>query len=102
MEDETPQAIISALRHQFRIIVYVKNDIHFKTNLKLEQITDLIKLINEFGVCLFQSNREVCKTDILKMSMRLKYDTPVVYRPYIRLSFNERRNITKFKRKNHQ
>lgn len=67
-------------------------DLSYNVHLTSQQIDKLVFLINEYRCCFSQNNNELGKTDLIKMSIHLFDDKPVVYRPY-RLSHNERKVV---------
>ncbi|KAK9695492.1 hypothetical protein QE152_g32532 [Popillia japonica] len=68
------------------------DNLAYNENLTSVEAEELLALINEFRDCFAQNTSQLGKTSILKMSIHLSDDTPVVYRPY-RLSYNERQVV---------
>lgn len=69
-----------------------RNDLSLNPNLTVEQVNSVVDLVNEFRCCFADNTKELGKTDVIKMSIHLSDNTPVVYRPY-RLSYNERKVV---------
>lgn len=71
---------------------FSSEDVSYNPDLTPDQVERLLNLINEFRHCFAQSTSELGKTDILKMTIKLSDDRPVIHRPY-RLSHNERQIV---------
>ncbi|WP_219823723.1 hypothetical protein, partial [Enterobacter cloacae complex sp. 2DZ2F20B] len=72
--------------------VFDFHNLIYNQHLTPTQVRDLVSLINEFSDCFASTTKHLGKTDVLKMSIHLQDDNPVVYRPY-RLSHNERQVV---------
>ncbi|KAJ3653992.1 hypothetical protein Zmor_013208 [Zophobas morio] len=72
--------------------VFDFHNLIYNQHLTPTQVRDLVSLINEFSDCFASTTKHLGKTDVLKMSIHLQDDNPVVYRPY-RLSHYERQVV---------
>ena len=72
------------------------NDVKEQINAELshDQLSSLLKLLNEYRDCFATSVREVGKTNVTKMAIKLLDDEPVTYRPY-RMAFSNREKVRK-------
>lgn len=68
------------------------NEIMSDGTLSTKTINSLILLLNKYRQCFAFSLQELGKTDLVNMSIKLKDDEPVVYRPY-RLPVCERNKV---------
>lgn len=59
---------------------YSAEDLSYNPNLNQNHVETLVNLINEFRCCFADNKENLGKTDILKMSINLIDDKPVVYR----------------------
>lgn len=70
----------------------VEEDVNTDDSLDKAVKIQLLDLLNKYRSCFAFSLKELGKTDLVEMSIPLKDDEPVVYRPY-RLPFNERGKV---------
>ncbi|KAL0869533.1 hypothetical protein ABMA27_005803 [Loxostege sticticalis] len=68
------------------------SDLDIDESLSADDISRLTTLLNQYRSCFSFSLGELGKTDTVEMSIKLKDDTPVVFRPY-RLSVHERSQV---------
>lgn len=71
-----------------------QNELIYNKNLTHEQVKRLLDLISSFRCCFAKHTGGLGKTDVLKMSIHLTDDKPVIYRPY-RLAHSEREDVKK-------
>lgn len=69
-----------------------KDDINSDGGLDDKTTESLVDLLNEYRNCFAFNLQELGKTDVVEMSINLKDDEPVVYRPY-RLPVSERTRV---------
>lgn len=69
-----------------------ENDIISSGSLDHKTIEILVNLLNEYRNCLAFNLCELGKTNVVEMSVNLKDDEPVVYRPY-KLPISEKNKV---------
>jgi hypothetical protein len=67
-------------------------DLDVDPSLNAEDLANLVRLLNQYRSCFSFDLGELGKTNVVEMSIKLKDDTPVVFRPY-RLSVHERSQV---------
>lgn len=74
--------------------VFTTQDIkgQIDTDLNADQMSSLLRILNEYRDCFATSLREIGKTNVTTMSIKMTDYTPVTYRPY-RMAFANREKV---------
>ena len=61
--------------------VFNSHNFIYNQHLTPTQVRDLVSLMNEFSDCFASTTKHLGKTNVLKITIQLHDDSPVVYRP---------------------